>query len=258
MEADGFVQDASEHSRLHLRPQGPERTSWPHPHTTAFGAGPRDDAPGPAGGQPKASEERVRGLDQAPGERKGPDPPPPFRYSFRALHSGVAARRLCTSWDAGVSLQWEARCSCGPTPGQRLRSGRGRTGLACGPGARPASDPRRHLQGTSQQARARPPSGPDRPACPGRPRRTHSASPVPPPAPGFRLLRGMLLPLPARGRPASSRHGWSGLPGVHCGLEPLGLRTCGWRDGDTDPQALRQGAPWEGASHVFQVRKRCQ
>lgn len=137
----------------------------------------------------------------------------PFRYSFRALHSGVAARGLCTSWDAGVSLQWEARCSCGPAPSQRLRSGRGRTRLACGPGARSASDPRRHLQGTSQQARARPPSGPDRPAWPGRrgPDRPDGHTRPAPPRPlrlGSAFSAGCSSPyLPGAGRPARDTGG---------------------------------------------------
>ena len=63
--------DASEHPGLHVRPQGPQHRSWAHPHTTAFRAGPWGDAPGPAGGQCKGSGGRVRGFDQAPGERKG-------------------------------------------------------------------------------------------------------------------------------------------------------------------------------------------
>lgn len=65
-------QDASEHPGLQLRPRGPQPRFWPHPHTTAFRAGPRDDAPGPAGGQCKGGGGCVCGFDQAPGERKGP------------------------------------------------------------------------------------------------------------------------------------------------------------------------------------------
>lgn len=124
--------DAGERPGLHLRPQGPERRSWPHPHTTALEAGPRDDAPGPAGGQRKAREGRVRGLDQAPGDRKGPDPP----LSGPALGS-LAAPGLCISWDAGVSLQWEAPCSCGPAPASGCALGEAGAGWPAALGSRP-------------------------------------------------------------------------------------------------------------------------
>lgn len=209
--------DAGEPPGLHPRPQGPERRSWPHPHTTALEAGPRDDAPGPAGGQRKAREGRVRGLDQAPGDRKGPDPP----LSGPALGS-LEAPGLCISWDAGVSLQWEAPCSCGPAPASGCALGEAGAGwpAALGPHPRPNRGATcrgpRSRPGPGRRAApiallARPPSGPDRP------RWTHPASPAPPRAPGFRLLRGMLLPPLAPGRPAGARHGRSGVPGVHCG-----------------------------------------
>ena len=59
-------------------------------------------------GRPVDSPRRAKsvsaGLTRLLGRGRGRTPP--FLYSFRALHSGVAARRLCTSWDAGDSLQW--------------------------------------------------------------------------------------------------------------------------------------------------------
>lgn len=192
-------QDAGEHPGLHLHPQGPQRRSWPHPHTTAFRAGPRDDTPGPAGGQCKGSGGRVRGLDQAPGERKGP--------VLRTLSSRTVYQQGCGGLVAvgGALLLW-------PRAGQRLRSGRGRTRLTVA--LEPSPRPTRTRGATCRGPRSRP--GPGRPApltAPlARPRRTHPASaPRVPPSP--RHAPPPTCPGPAGGRPERS-----GLPpGVQWG-----------------------------------------
>ncbi|XDC66866.1 hypothetical protein R6Z07M_018048 [Ovis aries] len=101
-----------------------------------------------------ALEQKGQATGTPAGPRRGPD---------QRLPAGSAQapewwrRLLGVALPRAPGTQHQELGSAG-----RLRSGRGRSRLACSPGAPPASEPRRHLQGTSQQARPRPPSGPDR------------------------------------------------------------------------------------------------
>lgn len=137
------------------------------------------------------------GLTRLLGTGRGQTRP----LSGPALRS-LAAPGLCISWDAGVSLQWEAPCSCGPAPASGCALGEAGAGWPAALGPRP----RPNRGATWRGPRSRP--GPGRRAVPiARGGHTGPAPPRPR-RPGSAFSAGCSSPhLPGAGRPARDTGG---------------------------------------------------